>query len=251
MAAEVALENVIDALSVHGIRHMPLKGALMSAIGCADPQTRPMVDIDVLVRSHDFTHACDALVESGWAHAGEATTGAVFIHPDFALPLDLHHALFGPGLFDLETRDVFDRATSLRAYGAATRRMDDYDLFAHLVGHFVNSRFGPKSTRATDLSTVAYTLSLRAGTCAVHLDAHGLGRAARFALPACDGPFCKQVLSLLRRDRLGDAIGALGRRAIAVAPPADRRLAWLPHVLNRTLRAGSTSALHHARRALL
>ena len=250
MLAENAMTDIATKLDKKGIRHMPLKGVLLFVTGCTLPQNRAISDIDVLVSSKSYTSAVEALLADGWEHQGKANTGDIFTNKRHALPLDFHHSLFPQGLYDLQTTQIFEQAMPLgKPWPSSTLAMNPLDLYAHLVGHFANSRFDARSNRVVDFETVASHFGIEANTCASHLDSLGLGRASRYALPFIaethSDSFASEVLERLRPDRVGDAVSRATRDFVQGHAVGDRRAAWAAHAVNSSASKGAISLLAH------
>ena len=79
------LAAILGAAFGAGIEVMPLKGALLTGRGDADPYRRPMSDLDLLVRPVDAAAAAAILVELGYRRVAERSrrpTHDVFVGPD-------------------------------------------------------------------------------------------------------------------------------------------------------------------------
>ena len=254
--AEHALQDVAKTLHAVKIEHLPLKGALLFSTGSIAPETRSMSDIDVLVSPSQYDKACAQLLSVGWRIEGRAQTGAIFTHPKHGLPLDFHCRLFPHGLYDLQTDELIRRAKQLGGpWPDSTLSMNGLDFFAHLVGHFANSRFGGDSSRLADFRNVVDRYNLDPKPCAAHLDRNGLGRAARYTMSFCiqvdNDEFSRRTLAHLRPDPLGDWLSRITCQVVDRLPNGDKRAAWVAHALNASLPKAARSFADHGYAALV
>lgn len=225
-----------------GIVVVPLKGVLLHAtVYRSRPQDRPLADVDVLVAKSRVRDAQRLLVLDGWRLLASDPNASMLVKADRPLPLDLHARLYGAERYGPDPGDLIARALpDPEAFGVDVRLPLPEDLYAHLVGHFVKDRRDERQMHSLiDLREVAKHHRLDPASIARHLDANGLGRAARYALPlardhAAD-TFAGAVLEHLRPDPLGEG---LSRFAVAVVKRSRQpsKLAALPvALLNRSL----------------
>jgi hypothetical protein len=255
LVGEVALRlanQVIAACAEHGIVLMPLKGVLLLSRWPALLGRRDLVDIDLLVRSRDIQRVGLVLRTLGFEETVPSSAGRTFASDAWPLSIDIHHRLFPHQLFHVSTEGVFGRAElDGSTFSATVARMSDEDLLAHLIGHFVKGRgafSGDKSL--DDIRWLLEQGCLRledADRLGSHLVELGLQRAAGYVLGHAsfrDEPVAGAVLRSLRpslADRVTVAIARLG------ADTRDGPLRWwAPHLLDRSLLAGSRSLLAHA-----
>jgi hypothetical protein len=252
-AALVARRDLTQALSVlerAGLVAMPLKGVLLQHTVYADPGERLLSDADLLAPPGRFTPARQALLAAGYVPMGPEGRGGVALrHPEASLEIDLHRRLFSPGLYRLPATEVFERGRLDEAlFGAPVILPAPLDLYAQLVGNFAKGRHGPDDApQVRDFAAVARHHRLTAAAVARHLDAHGLARAARYALrtAALSGDrFARRVLTHLAPDLVGDVAATVARR-LTGRYGKGRGSALAPHLVNRTLREGAVSAIAH------
>lgn len=246
LVGRAVLEAAARALAPHDILLMPLKGIWLQQLVYADPSERVITDVDVLVRERDYAAAIDVLRDAGWSIVGRNRTETALRSEAWPLPLDLHQSLFSRSSFAMPAAALFERGSlDDQAFAAEVVLPSPYDVFAHLVGHFVKSR-GGRDTAANelhDLPAIAARFSLEPRATARHLEQCGLARAARYALQCVAAAsdragFCPQTLAALRRDPVGQLCAAsmLAVRSSAV-------LAALPgFVLEPTLPRGALAA---------
>jgi len=90
------LEGILDRLAEQGIEAMLLKGAAMAVRYYPTPATRPLGDLDLLVRHRDAARAAAALTHAGWVAGRETPVGELVKHAHGvalrrgAASLDLH-----------------------------------------------------------------------------------------------------------------------------------------------------------------
>lgn len=248
LAREV-LRDTARALDARGIPLMPLKGALFQLILYDDPAERAISDVDVLVPERDFDAAIAALSAESFrvTKAGRSLIEVTLRSPR-GLSLDLHRRLFSRARYRLDTEGVFQRATrDERLLGAPVYLADPYDTAAHLIGKFVSDHVvDERRPRLEELLRWVARSGIEPERLALHLDAHGLARAARLVL-ACGfdllgAPFFAASLAALPCDPLGFACARLAGELIPrwqgrwfAAAPA--------HLLNASIaRAGASAA---------
>lgn len=258
LVGEVALRlanQVIAACAEHGIVLMPLKGVLLLSRWPALRGRRDLVDIDLLVRSRDVQAVGRVLRTLGFEETVRSSAGGTFASDAWPLSIDIHHRLFPHGLFHVSTAGVFCRAELDESlFAGAVARMSDEDLLAHLIGHFVKGR----GTFLQDKSLDDIRWLLKQGCFRLqdvdrlgsHLRELGLRRAAAYVLAHesfRDEPVASAVLRSLRPslvDRMTIAVARLGTDA-----NGGSLRWWGPHLLDRSLVAGSRSLFAHANEA--
>ncbi|MCA9606006.1 MAG: nucleotidyltransferase family protein [Myxococcales bacterium] len=250
-AALVARHEVAEAMRVlngAGILPMPLKGVLLQQIVYQDPADRILADADLLVPPGRFAEAVAALRRAGHAIDPEGRAASTTRAPGAQLRVDLHRRPFAPGLYGLDGQSMFARGRiDETLFDAVVVVPDPVDLFAHLVGNFAKGRHAAESVaQLRDFSAVASRFALGPLPVARHLEAHGLARAARYALAHAPDSFTGQVLAALRPDAVGEASAALARRITARFGGGATISAIAPHLVNRTLPRGVLSAGAHA-----
>ena len=258
LVGELALSlanQVFAACAERGIVLMPLKGVLLLGRWPALRGRRDLVDIDLLVLSSDVEALTLVLHALGFEATVSSTAGRTFASNSWPLSIDVHQHLFPHGMFRMPTDAVFSRAEmDASLFAGRVARMSDEDLFAHLIGHFVKGRGAFRQD--TSLNDIRWLLREGlyrledADTLGNHLRALGLQRAAGYVLGHAsfrDEPVACAVvrsLELSRRDRMAIAVARLDTRANADSPRW-----WTPHLLDRSLVAGSRSLFAHANEA--
>jgi hypothetical protein len=244
--------QVFEACAERGIVLMPLKGVLFLGRWPALRGRRDLVDIDLLVRSSDVEAVTFVLQALGFEATVSSSAGKTFASNSWPLSIDMHHHLFPHGLFRMFTDGVFSRAKiDASLFAAPVARMSDEDVFAHLIGHFVKGRGTFRQDTSLDdirwlLRESLYRLE-DAEALGSHFRALGLQRAAGYVLgheSFRDEPIaCAAVrsLELSRWDRMAIAIARLDTSANSGSPRW-----WTPHLLDRSLVAGSRSLFAHA-----
>jgi hypothetical protein len=255
VVGELALRlanQVIHACSERGIVLMPLKGVLLLGRWPSLVGRRDLVDIDLLVRSSDNARTAQVLSKLGFEASVGSSVAITFVSDAWPLSIDLHQELFPHGLFRAGAEGVFSRAElDSSLFSAPVARMADEDLFAHLIGHFVKGR--GRFAEDKSLSDLRWLLKQGifgledAGRLGAHLRELGLLRAAGYVLgheSFRDEPVALatlRALELSRRDRAAIAAVRLDTRLNEDTPRW-----WTPHLLDRSLAAGSCSLLAHA-----
>jgi hypothetical protein len=255
LVGELALRlatQVASACAERGVVVMPLKGVLFLSRWPSLRGRRDLVDIDLLVRRSDLDSITDVLVAQSFEPTVGSSAGLVFVNEAWPLSIDIHHSLFPHDLFDVSTDDLFSRAevdTSL--FSAPVARMADEDIVAHLIGHFVKGRGTFRQDKSLDDLRWLFRQGLfgleDVDALGAHLRRLGLRRAAGYVLghESLQGePVARataQSLRLSRLDRITIAAARLG-----TSSNEDTPWWWTPHLLDRSLVAGSRSLLVHA-----
>ena len=259
VVGELALRlanQVIEAGAAHGIVFMPLKGVLLLARWPALRGRRTLVDVDLLVRASDEATAVRVLRELGFDATVGSSAGMAFANEAWPLSIDLHRELFPHGLFRASTDGVFSRAELDRSlFSGPVARMSNEDLFAHLIGHFVKGRGRFAEDKSLDdlqwlLKQGVFRLE-DAARLGAHLRALGLQRAAAYVLADesfGDDPIAVATLRALELSRADRIVIAAARSDMRWNRDAPRW--WTPHLLDRSLVAGSGSLLWHAAEGL-
>ncbi len=145
------LVRIVSALEREGLAVIVLKGPALAEAIYPDPALRPFTDLDLLIPRADRSRALELLRSLGYQHvtAGRplnfelAYEGAAsFVKdggPPAGFPLDLHWELLSPpgrkrvGM--METREVWERAVTLKSWGRSVRILCPEDLLIYLAVH--------------------------------------------------------------------------------------------------------------------
>ncbi len=239
--------QAVRLLNDAGIVPMPLKGVLLQHLVYQDPSDRILSDADLLAPPGRFGDAIAVLRRAGHRVDPEGRAGAATKGPDARLEVDVHRRPFSPGLYALSTSDLFARGRiDDEVFGAVVVIPAPKDLYAHLIGNFAKGRHGADAeAQLRDFFAVASRFNLAAQPVARHLERHGLGRAARYALPHTSDPFSRAVLRELLPDRMGSASAAIARGLTSRFGSSARVSLFAPHLVNRSLPRGVLSAGAH------
>jgi hypothetical protein len=240
----------VRVLNEAGIIPMPLKGVLLQHVVYQDPADRVLSDADLLVPPGRFQDAIEALRAAGHRIDVEGRAGASTKGPTARLEVDVHRRAFSPGLFALTVEGMFARGTlDERVFDCVVVLPDPYDVYAHLVGNFAKGRHGaPHAAQLRDFSAVASRFALSPDRVAQHLERHGLGRAARYALThaaEASDTFARSVLGRLHLDPVGDLSALAARRLTERFGSHARGSLLAPHLVNSSLPRGALSAVAH------
>jgi hypothetical protein len=252
LIAREALVQLHDDVKGTGARLMPLKGALLVALGIRKAGERPMIDVDVLVEPAYARAAAVAAQKRGWSASLGNDAACMLIHPKTSsTSVDLHRTLFPPFYYRMDTEGVFARATpDTKLFGREIMRMSPLDLYAHLVGHFVKSRTDRRDLRhLRDFAPVARWSGMSPRECAAHLERVGLARGARYALRLAadteNDVFAREVLSALGRDRRGRLLARTADAALSRLEPGSHWGIPFVHALNTSVPRGARSLYAH------
>ena len=251
LAAEETLSRVRAALASAGLSGVVLKGAWVLAEVYPADALRPITDVDVLVPPAQFGVACKAFKLHGFVQVGGDARQHVFQHAELSLDVDLHHALFPTGTFDLPAQALFER--SRPSPSSHLRWPDPCDGFAHLVGHFaLNRLLSNNLARSQDFDRVGEHFALSPAGLAHHLQRCGLARAARYTFDVLEraenvaparGAFRRQVRAALPPDALGDALARLCATMVPRLEPGQPWGALFSCLLEPTLGRAAASAV--------
>lgn len=256
LAGRAALLRVAATLAPLGIVPLVLKGVLLSAIAeSSERAPRPMSDLDVLVPKPRHDEAMHALLAAGLERRALTHRAVTLLDREHGIDVDLHSELLEPHLFRLDARAMLARTTRDETlFGVAVLRPHPVDLYAHLVGHFVNSRADARDRRhLADFELCSTLLALDADEVAARLDELGLARAARYVLGLASrrgDTFAARVTEALPPDAIGAWTARTAERWLARAAGNDLAAAPVPHLLNHSLAAGAVSLGSHVKRAL-
>ena len=136
--AEVALR----ALGEHGIDTLVLKGLALTVAHYRDGGTRPMNDVDILVRPEDAQRAFDILLDLGYVptldepfERQRRTRHAIAMHNDVGRQLDLHwYALY----LSVDDTDLWRDSVALTIGDVPTRTLSAADQLMHVCVHGVS-----------------------------------------------------------------------------------------------------------------
>jgi hypothetical protein len=135
--------ELLSGLARAGIPAIPLKGLWLAEAVYPDPAERPMHDLDILVREPDFAGAEAALAAAGYTPQGLGDARhRVFLHPDWALPVELHRRLDPVGPLALEAAPLWDRAVPAQCAGQDCLALEPHDLVLMLVRHTLRHSLG-------------------------------------------------------------------------------------------------------------
>lgn len=255
LVGELALglaNEVVEACAERGVVTMPLKGVLMLARWPALRGRRDLVDVDLLVRADDVGTVAEVLRARGFEVTVRSSASHTLSSDASPLTIDLHYHLFPHGLFQVPTDEVFARAElDAELFAAPVARMSNEDLLAHLIGHFVKGRGVFASDKSLDdirwLLEQGVLRAEAAGASGAHLRALGLQRAAGYVLlqeSFRTDPFVAAVLRSLDLTPMDHMVIAAARLDTRLHGHEPRW--WTPHLLDRSLFAGSRSFAAHA-----
>ena len=186
---------VLSELHRRGIEPMLLKGAALTLLHYRDSGLRPMEDVDVLVRTHQWQAAVDALTDLGWKprvsvtprHA--AASHAMEFVDGHARRIDLHWHLLPDSCWPRADNEFWERASTTELRGVRVSVLDATDQLFHTCAHGVKWEHVPPLRWIADAAMIL-------GDSSVTIDWGRLVRLAdrlRLILPLRDG------LTLLER----------------------------------------------------
>ena len=151
--------HVLGLLADAGLPTLLLKGGALIQSVYPYPGTRPMHDLDILVRFGDVRTAIGTLAAAGYEPTGEvsnarleATHGAQFLNPD-GYDVDLHwHALGSYLSVDLD-KHFWDGAFPTDVHGSPTHMLNPAEQLCHVVAHGLRAT-NPPLRRLADVAMI-------------------------------------------------------------------------------------------------
>jgi hypothetical protein len=133
------LMEALRCLRAAGVRSILLKGCSMLVEHCRDVGTRPMQDMDILIREKDAPAAFTALEQAGWKHPTrrpsdsllpflDATALSHGLYPE----LDIHWQLFPYHISRQAEEAIWARAPQRTYQGESVTALESTDLFVTL-----------------------------------------------------------------------------------------------------------------------
>lgn len=137
----VELEDLLAKFAQHKIEVIPLKGPLLAEALYGDITMRPFADLDLLVRTDDFSRAELLLLDNGWV----ARSAADDYHRGFLrdrMLVELHFGVASPQSFPFYVQGAWDRSTASTFRSQPIRVMSESDRALHLCLHGLKHGFG-------------------------------------------------------------------------------------------------------------
>lgn len=120
-----------------------LKGAPLAYEYYPVPETRPMADFDVLIKSVDIQNAIDVLADAGWHPTRKLIAddfryrhAQSFINPQ-GVEFDFHWHVMSACCDDHADNEFWNRSLPFDLQGVGTRRLDATDCLMHTLVHGV------------------------------------------------------------------------------------------------------------------
>ncbi len=138
MTAHTSITHALNEASIDSIS---LKGLWFAHSLYEDPASRPMVDIDLLVRPEQLTAATDVFIELGYVSIQEHDSVSLekeiwLYHPERRIKVDLHQDLI-PYYSDLtwDTSECWTRAIQADLEGQPIQVLSLEDQMMHIILH--------------------------------------------------------------------------------------------------------------------
>jgi Uncharacterised nucleotidyltransferase len=138
------LIQLAEAFRTAGVEPIVLKGSGLAHTFYPDPSWRPFGDLDLLVRTEDWSRSCELLAELGHRRryveprAGfDKRFGRTALHiSPTGLEVDLHRGLAsGPFTFWVPGDELFQGPASFELAGLTLSRLNDTTAFLHACMH--------------------------------------------------------------------------------------------------------------------
>jgi hypothetical protein len=165
LAIEQRLLRLAEAFDDAGIRAVVLKGPAVAHAVYTDPSMRPFGDLDLLVSTQDWPHACDVLRTGGYhrdlpepRRGFDERFGKAATHSDpSGLQVDLHRTLvLGPFGLWLDPSELLRHTEPFELAG---RRLERLDRTGLLVNAALHAGLGASPPLLLPLRDVAQTWS--------------------------------------------------------------------------------------------
>jgi Uncharacterised nucleotidyltransferase len=158
------LKEILASLRGKQIPTIVMKGAALGELLYESAGLRPMLDIDLMIRSENLNAASKALAEIGYACDESFKEAewyrrhhhhlAPFVSPDGSVVVELHYELASPqAKLPIETDVLWKRARSCRIAAADAMILAPEDLLLGICSHTAISKRFVKSLR--DLTEIA------------------------------------------------------------------------------------------------
>ena len=134
---------VLGELNRRGIEPMLLKGAALTLLHYRDSGLRPMEDVDILVRTHQWRAAVGALTDLGWTPRvlvtprRVAASHAMEFADARAQRIDLHWHLLPVSCWPGADDEFWERASTTALRGVRVSVLDATDQLLHTCAHGV------------------------------------------------------------------------------------------------------------------
>ncbi|HXJ84379.1 MAG TPA: nucleotidyltransferase family protein [Candidatus Methylomirabilis sp.] len=151
---------VVRELRRRGIDAMLLKGAALTLLHYRDPGLRPMDDVDILVRTHQWRPAVDTLTGLGWRPRAPVTPRHVEASHamDFANAeahrIDLHWHLLPDSCWPGVDDEFWARASTTALQGVPVSVLCPTDQLVHTCGHGVRWEYVPSVRWIVDAAMI-------------------------------------------------------------------------------------------------
>ena len=138
------LREILGALAKAGIRPIVLKGSLLANVYYPDSGTRPLGDVDLLVRPEESPVIQQTFESMGFVmHGNTETEDAIYYRNDMGMSFDIHYrfTLFPPEIRDQILDEVTITALGERPIRCWEPNAQLVHLVVHLLGHREESGF--------------------------------------------------------------------------------------------------------------
>jgi hypothetical protein len=168
--AERKLLRLADAFDDAGIEYAVLKGPALAHTVYQEPCLRPFGDLDLLVRSQDYSRASALLTRMGHARSRpeprpgwEARFGKASVHvdPDDGIEIDLHRTLvLGPFGQWIDADALMMNLDTFVVGGRTLPRLDHTGMFLNVALHAALGWAHPRIAPIRDCYELAASVSL-------------------------------------------------------------------------------------------
>jgi putative nucleotidyltransferase-like protein len=161
---ERKLLEIAEAFEREGIDFIVLKGPAVAHTFYPDPSWRPFVDIDLLVRTRDWKHACAVLAARGMRRRlpeprrnFDVRFGKAAAHKgDDGLEVDLHRTLvLGPFGLWMNPDEFFEHRKEFEVGGHVFARLDDTAALLNACVHASLGAWPPQLLPTRDIAQLA------------------------------------------------------------------------------------------------
>jgi hypothetical protein len=163
LGLEQKLFEVADAFERAGVEFVVLKGPALAHSIYPDPSWRPFSDLDLLVRTRDWRHACETLIARGCVRrlpeprpGFDERFGKAAVHrtPENQ-EIDLHRTLvLGPFGLWINPDELFEHTRSFHVAGRRFTRLGDTEMLLHTCIHAALGQRVPFGQQLRDIRQV-------------------------------------------------------------------------------------------------
>ncbi len=134
------LREISCSMDRHGLEIMPIKGMAYALMFGSGGPTRPMADVDFLVRERDFSNAVEVMKDLGYEERYFSRASRSTNHNELAFVrngqlVEIHRAFVVRGRISVDYESLFARSKPMESEGIKCRIMSPEDSFLYHCFH--------------------------------------------------------------------------------------------------------------------